>query len=98
MLHKYYLMLIYTMHPNQISLKSDIFKIMSKHRKLHFLQANFDLTSQFSIISHAEFDFDGFEPYFIEKTRKNEKLKIFRKILVSENHRNIIFFKKIVIK
>ena len=43
--------------------------------KLHFYQAKSTLTSQFYIILHAEFDFHGFEPYFIEKTRKIKILK-----------------------
>ena len=42
---------------------------------MHIYQAKSTLTSQFYIILHAEFDFHGFEPYFIEKTRK---IKILR--------------------
>ena len=48
---------------------------MVKIIKMHFYQAKSTLTSQFYIISHAEFDFHGFDPHFIEKTRKIKILK-----------------------
>ena len=57
-----------TMHPNQISLKSNIFKIMSKHRKMTNLSPFGLKKKRIVLIFHAEFDFNGFEPYFIEKT------------------------------
>ena len=47
--------------------------------KLHFYQARSTLTSWICIILHAEFDFHGFEPYFIEKTRKPKNQQISEK-------------------
>ena len=54
---------------------------------MHFYHAKSTLTSQFYIISHAEFDFHGFDPYFIEKTRTI-------KILKHLKNRKLYFFKQ----
>ena len=58
---------------------------------MHFYQAKSTLTSQFYIISHAEFDFLGFKPYFIEKNEKNQNFEKSEKSIIN---RKLQFFKQ----
>ena len=61
------------------SLKSAIFKILSKHHKMTNLSPFGLKIRRIVLIFHAEFDFNGFEPYFIEKREKTKNQKISEK-------------------